>query len=114
VGYDLYITRRKYHGDEDGPRITEAEWNALVEAETEMEFRDSRNPLLATWSGKSEYPDPWFDYSARYGSIDTKNPDKPIIAKMLEMAKKLEAKVQGDDGEVYTSPTSTYDQDDNT
>ena len=63
MGYCLYITRRKYHWDEDGPCITEDEWKALVEADPELEFKDRNNPLLATWNGKSEYPDPWFDYS---------------------------------------------------
>jgi hypothetical protein len=112
MGYDFHITRRKYYHDEDGPSITEEEWKALVEADPELEFRDSDNPLFATWNGKSEYPDPWFDYWAEYGRIDTKNPDNPIIAKMLEMAKKLNAKVQGDDGEVYTSPTSYHSEED--
>jgi hypothetical protein len=112
MGYDLHITRRKYHWDDDGPSITEEEWRALVEADPELEFKNNDSPLFATWSGKSKYPDPWFDYSAEYGAIDTKNPDAPIIAKMLEMAKKLGAKVQGDDGEVYTSPTSYHDEDD--
>jgi hypothetical protein len=112
MGYDLHITRRKYYWNEDGPGITEEEWKALVEADPELEFRDGDNSLFATWSGKSEYPDPWFDYSAEYGAIDTKTPDKPIIAKMLDMAKKLNAKVQGDDGEVYTSPTSYHQEED--
>jgi hypothetical protein len=114
MGYNLYITRRKDHWDEDGPSITEGEWRTLVEADPELDFRDCNNPLLATWSGESTHPDPWFDYSAEYGSIDTKNPDEPIIAKMLEMAKKLNAKVQGDDGEVYTSPTTYLDEDNET
>jgi len=103
VGYNLYITRRKHHWDEDGPDITEDEWRALVESDPELEFREPRVPLKATWSGKSEYPDPWLDHCR--GCIDTKNPDKPLIGKMLDIAEKLGAKVQGDDGEVYRTPT---------
>lgn len=43
---------------------------------------------------------PWFAYWK--GSINTKNPDVPIIRKMLQIASALNAKVQGDDGEFYT------------
>lgn len=93
MGYTLDITRRRYHFDEDGPRITEEEWRALVDRDPELEFRDPHNPLLASWSGVSRYPDPWFDYGD--GRIDTKNPDPPIIAKMLGGAAELGARVRG-------------------
>ena len=49
----------------------------------------------------SKYPDPWLDWFE--GDIYTKNPDEPILAKMLGIASSLGAKVQGDDGEVYRS-----------
>jgi hypothetical protein len=112
MGYNLYITRRKYHFDEDGQSITVDEWRAYVDADPELDFTRDDDPLTALWSGDCQYPDPWFAYSEDYGSIDTKNPDYPIINKMLEMAAALNAKVQGDDGEVYTSPTDTYFEDD--
>jgi len=35
--------------------------------------------------------------------IYTKNPDEPILAKMLQIASALGARVQGDDGEIYRS-----------
>ncbi|XZF15906.1 hypothetical protein ACTHGU_07195 [Chitinophagaceae bacterium MMS25-I14] len=41
----------------------------------------------------------WFDYD--HGNITVKNPDNEIITKMLTIAAKLNAKVQGDDCEVY-------------
>jgi hypothetical protein len=112
MGYNLYITRRKYHFDEDGPSITEDEWRALVDADPELSFKRNDDPLTALWSGDCRYPDPWFAYSAEYGAIDTKNPDNAIVNKMLQMAAALNAKVQGDDGEVYRSPTDTYFEDD--
>lgn len=109
MGYNVYITRRKYHFDEEGPSITDGQWQELVEADPELRFaNDFHGPLFVLWSGECQYPDPWFNYSAQYGSIETKNPDEKIIAKMLEMAAKLDAKVQGDDGEVYRTPTETY------
>jgi hypothetical protein len=109
MGYNLYITRRKNHFDEDGPRITEDQWRSLVARDRELEFKDPRNPLLAPWSGESRHSEPWFDYFD--GCIDPKNPDPPLIAKMLQIASELGGKVQGDDGEVYLSPTESFYED---
>jgi hypothetical protein len=39
----------------------------------------------------------------RLGRIYTKHPDRAMIGKMLEIAARLAAKVQGDDDEVYPS-----------
>ena len=39
------------------------------------------------------------------GDIFTKNPDPSTIEKMISIAKKLNARVQGDDGEIYISGT---------
>ncbi len=36
-----------------------------------------------------------------YGYVESKNPDKRMIAKMKQIAEKLEAKVVGDEGEEY-------------
>src|SRR5215208_470820 len=108
MGYYIYMTRRKDRCDEDGPVITEDEWRALVGADPELSFNDPRDPLVATWIGSSIYPETLFDYCL--GNIDTKNPDPPVIGKMLQMAEKLGAKVQGDDGEVYRSPTEFYEE----
>lgn len=41
----------------------------------------------------------WFDYSN--GNFVCKNPDDEIIKKMLDIAQRLNAKVQGDEGELY-------------
>ena len=45
----------------------------------------------------------WFDY--REGNIVVKNPDDEIVNKMLDIAERLDAKVQGDDGEIYKRTT---------
>ena len=49
----------------------------------------------------SKYPSAWLDCVR--GNIYTKNPDEPILAKMLQIAVALGARVQGDDGEFYRS-----------
>ena len=94
MGYDLHITRP------EGAWITAAEWLQYVEQDPELKLAGYNGDYFALWSGKSEYPDPWLDWFA--GNIYTKNPDDPLIDKMVEIAKKLNAKVQGGDGEIYT------------
>jgi hypothetical protein len=80
MGYDVHITRRENWWDEEGQDISTAEWEAVVAA----------SPSLVTaplwWSA---------------GRIVSKHPSEAVIAKMCEVAKVLEARVQGDDGEYY-------------
>lgn len=42
------------------------------------------------------------------GNVDTKNPDHAVLAKALELAGVLGARVQGDDGELYESPDEYF------
>jgi hypothetical protein len=98
VGYDLHITRAEFWADNDGHQISEAEWKRLVEADPELR-PDLESDGYVLWSGPSKYPDPWFHWSD--GDVMTKNPDRAIVTKMLEIASRLGARVQGDDGEFY-------------
>ena len=102
MGYDLHITRAEVWSQNEGKEITSEEWLALIQSDVELELAGYNGDYFALWSGKSEYEDPWLDWSS--GNIYTKNPDGPIIVKMLEIAKRLNAKVQGDDGEIYFGP----------
>jgi hypothetical protein len=99
MGYDFHITRAKFHVENEGAWITADEWLRYVEQDPELKLAGYNGDYFALWSGKSEYPDPWLDWFE--GNIHTKNPDDPLIDKMVEIAKKLNAKVQGDDGEIY-------------
>jgi hypothetical protein len=99
MGYDLHITHAKLHSDNDGQSITAEEWLRHVEQDPELKLAGYNGDYFALWSGRSSYPDPWLDWSR--GNIYSKNPDHPIIYKMVEIAKKLNAKVQDDDGEIY-------------
>jgi hypothetical protein len=100
MGYNLYITRAKWHHRNDGQWITADEWLRYVERDPELRLAGYNGDYFALWSGKSEYPDPWIDWSR--GNAYSKSPDDAIIDKMVAIAKELGAKVQGDDGEVYT------------
>ncbi len=65
-----------------------------------VEDRRSQWPYFAVWSGPCTDPDGgWFDWAD--GCVSTKNPDRAILGKLLQLADKLGAVVQGDDGEVY-------------
>src|SRR5512145_3395618 len=107
MGYDLRVTRG------DGRPIAEAEWRACVGADPELDLTGVAeavtsegtltyaNPGLASWRCHPSREPVWFDL--RDGEVFVKNPDERTIAKMLDVARALEARVQGDDGEFYES-----------
>ncbi len=112
MGYELYITRADNWYNNEGRELTEATWEAVVESDPEMRisgFGEATtpsgetiryvNPLLAEWLGHPEHDVVWFDF--RQGNVVVKNPDELTIAKMHEVAQKLKARVQGDEGEFY-------------
>jgi hypothetical protein len=99
MGYNLYITRATFHFENDGKWITADEWLRYIDEDPELTLAGYNGDYFALWSGNSEYPDPWFDWFE--GNISTKNPDDAMIDKMVSIAKKLDGKVQGDDGEIY-------------
>jgi hypothetical protein len=52
--------------------------------------------------GEPEGPRAWFDWFE--GNVFTTDPDRVTLEKMIRLAERLDAKVQGDDGEPYPSP----------
>jgi hypothetical protein len=106
MGYDLHITRRAVWS-EKGDDISADEWLDLVAADPELRLSPKDGPYFAIWKGASQLPDPWLDWSD--GQIHTKNPDRALVAKMILLARRLTATVQGDDGEEYTQPTDFPD-----
>jgi len=100
MGYDLHITRAKWHFENQGQWITADEWLEYIASDPELHLAGYNGAYFALWSGKSEYPDPWLDWFN--GNVYSKIPDDAIVDKMVAIAKQLRAKVQGDDGEVYT------------
>ena len=100
--------------------ITLAEWASLLadddtmrmDGVAEVDLPDgstlrTENEGLAVWTDYAGNEDggnqAWFDF--RDGAIVIKNPDQDILAKMLEIAAMLDAKVVGDEGEEYETPT---------
>ncbi len=108
MGYELHIVRRNDYDDfEEESNITEAEWKAVVEADPELSWEGHINEQKYRYCYWMAYPDldkdnaPWFDYFR--GSISTKWTEYPCMRKMIRMAEALNARVEGDEGEVYTN-----------
>jgi hypothetical protein len=101
MGYDLHITRKKFWADQGGQPITAAEWLAYVATDPQLRLDQSSQRHAVRLSVESEHAEPWLEWFQ--GDVYTKNPDEPILAKMLEIAKALKGRVQGDDGEIYRS-----------
>jgi hypothetical protein len=108
MGYEFHITRALDWSESEQSPIAAAEWLQLVAADPELHIDEQNGPYFAVWSGTASDPEGgWFDWSD--GCISTKNPDRAILTKMLELALKLRAKVQGDDGEIYTDASQLPD-----
>ena len=91
--------------ENNGHYISCEEWLTLVETDPELTLDNHNGPYFAKWSGPSKNNYPWFDWFE--GNIYTKYPDRIMLKKMLQIADRLGATVQGDDGEIYES-TSDY------
>ncbi len=118
MGYDLHITRKEYWSDdeENTNNISLSEWLKYINKDQELELSDAYKvkipeshiestvaPGFCNWINHPQNIRPWFEYYE--GNIITKNPDKDTIRKMLNIANALQAKLQGDDGEVYKIST---------
>lgn len=110
MGYELHITRADFWAENEGLEISPEEWLALIEADEEL-TRDNRNgpyfAILETgdrdvirWGDRDVIR--WLDWFE--GNINAKSPDRVLLGKMLQVAGRLGATVQGDDGETYTRP----------
>ena len=119
MGYDLHITRKEDWSDEDSDRnISLAEWLEYINKDTELKISEDyqiKNPQksdetipapgFCDWLNHPQKEEYWFLYNQ--GNIETKNPDEHAIIKMLSIANNFNAKVQGDDGEVYSIASSS-------
>jgi len=99
MGYDLHITRKAQWSDDDGPTVSLAEWQKLVERDPELSaYRDVREEDRGKGASYRDQAGAlWWDD----GEVRVKNPDESLVLKLVEIAAALNAQVQGDDGEVY-------------
>jgi hypothetical protein len=112
MGYELHIVRRTdWEDDEEESAITLDEWLEYIKTDPELELTNGYEDIFNNWQDDPGYclwlahPQsdvaviPWLSYCR--GSIDTKYPDNDTIKKMIGISVKLNARVQGDDGEYY-------------
>ena len=119
MGYHLHITRKDNWYEADGKKnISIDEWIRYVSGDKEMRLKNLndlsieqdevfkyKNPGIAAWVANDPWElntnKAWFNF--HFGNIIVKNPDASVIEKMKVVARCLNAKVQGDDGEEYLS-----------
>src|SRR4051812_41427346 len=95
MGYDIHLTRRADWAAMSGDAIPRDEWVAVAQGDPSLRRAPESGHLFYDYPAGGG----WFDYST--GNVFTKNVNDQTFAKAHELAAKLRAKVQGDDGEVY-------------
>lgn len=116
MGYDVHITRKQNWFDDDGPEITLQEWLDVAHSDPEMrvdgyaEARTSDGSVIRTNDASMSvwvaYPQNGINGATAWlwhsnGNVMAKNPDQDILRKMWSLAERLDALVQGDEGEFY-------------
>jgi hypothetical protein len=99
MGYDLHITRKEFWSDDEGPKIPLAEWESYVWSDPQI-ASDPENPGIKNYLfiyGEKSCP-LWWSTS---GEVCTKNPEPEVVAKLVQIAVALGARVLGDDDEIY-------------
>lgn len=110
MGSKVYITRASDGCDTNNLSISLDEWLAYLRSDSELKINGFADPPvedtiwhdlkpgLAIWL-HYEGGNVWFDH--RDGNIEVTSPDEPTIAKMKQIARRLQAAVVGDQGERY-------------
>ena len=104
---DVHITRADNWAQNEGHEILASEWLDLVDHDPELQLAGHNGPYFAIWSGDPDDPEAWLDWDD--GNVSTKNPNERLLEKMVEIARRLGARVQGDDGEWYPDATAVSD-----
>jgi hypothetical protein len=99
MGYDVHITRAEDWADNAGFEITVQEWLKIIEEDPELIPSPENGKYFVIWRGAKKYSETWFNWEN--GNISTKYPDKATMLKFNQIAQKLNAQIQGDDGERY-------------
>lgn len=100
MGYDLHATKAKHWTKSDRREITATAWQGLVSGDPELHPDLTNGPHAVTWADPAGRHHGWFDWYG--GAVYTTNPDRATVGKLLDIAARLDARVQGDSGEFYT------------
>lgn len=99
MGYAVYITRASTHTEGSRTPIGRDEWRALIVEDPELEVPDPAVPDFALFLGRSRLEEPWMDLED--GNVYTNSPDEAVFRKLIALAERLGARVEGEDGEGY-------------
>ena len=98
MGYEIYITRRTTWSAEGPPEIFLAEWQAAASQFPELVVIN--NPMYEDGRGLRGKLG-WSLFWYVDGKITAKKPTRQALLRMCALAKTLNARVIGDDDEVY-------------
>jgi len=101
VSYQVYITRAEFWAENEGSEISAGEWLELLRKDAEISQDQANGPYFGVLGGSQESTESWLDWSG--GNLYTSYPNRAMQKKMLQIAGKLGAVIQGDDGEIYAS-----------
>lgn len=108
MGYEIHITRAEDWAKSPERPISLEEWRQYVTDDPELIFAGGVNPPnFAVFKDEPPYG-AWLDWICC--EVYSKAPSSRMLLKMLEVAKKLGAKVQGDDQEVYTEGSAILEE----
>ena len=101
MGYELHITRAGHWLENTDCKIKPTEWLDLVAGDPSLRIDTRNGEFFADVVDHSGATLGWLNWNE--GNISTRNPDRALLAKMLAIAPRLQATVQGEDCERYTS-----------
>ena len=96
MGYDIHLTRADDWHANEGKEISDSEWLGVVAEEPDLQPDPANGRYSVNWTAVDGA---WFDWYR--GNVFTTNPDRAVLEKALQLAERLNATVQGDDGRVY-------------
>lgn len=97
MSYDVHITRAEYWAENEDAPIPLEEWIATATLDERLDARGGGlfvAPLI-----RSDEEDAAFHWDD--GDVFAADPDENTLQLMRDLARTLDAKVQGDDGEHY-------------
>jgi hypothetical protein len=100
MGYDIHITRSPNWWDKTD-RISHEEWRQVVESDPDLEPYDENDPDEDGYKLRERDFDNYVYYNESCGTINMRPGFRESICKAVEIASKLGAVVQGDEGEFY-------------
>jgi hypothetical protein len=98
AGYDAHISRAKDWTESKNSPIPLNEWKDFVKGDKEFRPVDAdKAGGMAIWTDPKDKKEWYFSYHE--GEISVKDPEGDVLNKMKSIARKLKAKVIGDEGE---------------